>query len=501
MRLVWHIAKKDIRRMALPVGLWVAFIVATAVWFESLWPQPEGHVTSEIGAWLAAMSIWTQLLMVGQLVMGYLLVGTLALEDPVAGAGAFWVTRPISGIRLLAAKLLAATLLFVVGPITALVAVGLACGSSLIAVAGAVGGVAAKYGVSLIVALSLASLARNLGQFIFGSIALLLLAIACAFLGVYLETKVAMPVHYSRAVIFDTGVVLILGLGLALVQLFLTRRVARSWCIVALALGASVVLRVYWPWDVWRGMESRASAARLVKSPPDANRAIDVTGTLVKFSRSPKESPHLVVNTRPMDAGVYAPMLARTTDGRVLARATSSWGDVAALRALGFQGAEKPLRWRTRGGRGMRIESVDFTRGPRANMKPGGGAMVVLVETRPAPIGQMLRAAAEASAWFTSWWRYDREGYALLNRERGEFVSVLGEGASRSPRQLVVNGVRVLWYVKGVDAPHIIRGGTWVPVAGWMSGVTLGRITVRQEAVFAREVKVDRFELKPEEKP
>lgn len=168
---------------------------------------------------------------------------------------------------------------------------------------------------------------------------------------------------------------------------------------------------------------------------------------------------------------------------------------------LAFEMPLAPGRWRTHGGFGMRIESVDFTRGPRVNMKPGGGALVVLVETRPAPIGQMLRAAAEASAWFTSWWRYDREGYVVLNRERGEFVSVRGENESRSPQQLVVNGVRVLWCAKGVDAPHVIRGGTWVPVAGWMSGVTLGRITVRQEAVFAREVKADRFELRPEEKP
>lgn len=160
-----------------------------------------------------------------------------------------------------------------------------------------------------------------------------------------------------------------------------------------------------------------------------------------------------------------------------------------------------PGRWRTQGGRGMRIESVDFTRGPRVSMQPGGGALVVLVETRPAPIGQMLQAAAEASAWFTSWWRYGREGYVVLNRGRGEFTSVGGPNGRNGQRELVVNGVRVLWSERGVDAPHVIRNGTWVPVAGWMSGVTLGRITVRHEAVFAREVKADRFELRPEEKP
>ncbi len=97
MRLVAHIVGKDLRRMAWPLLLWGAVILLQyGVW----------HVrrTAGNGGDVRGMSDAVMLLWALHLVIGWLLVARLLEDDPLLAEQAAWRVRPISGGRLLAAK-------------------------------------------------------------------------------------------------------------------------------------------------------------------------------------------------------------------------------------------------------------------------------------------------------------------------------------------------------------------------------------------------------------
>ena len=123
MNLIWHIIKKDVRALRWPLGLWTLVIIlklGTGVllltadgteapeWFTRL----EGIATTFAG--LELLSV--------------LLVAALVQEDPLVGSSAFWVTRPVSGGRLLRAKLAAIGLVFILWPLVVTLPWWLACG-------------------------------------------------------------------------------------------------------------------------------------------------------------------------------------------------------------------------------------------------------------------------------------------------------------------------------------------------------------------------------------
>lgn len=233
MRLIWHIAKKDIRRMALPVLPWIAFIVAAAIWFRSASPSPSPGNDSapEIVGWLAFMRIWTVALVIGQAVIGYLLVGDLVLEDSLNGQQ-FWMTRPIANARLLAAKLVAVASLFILVPAGALSLVWLACGFTLNETWLSAGEFALGQSLFTLPALAVASLARTLAQFLFCTVALLVGVFASVFLvGLTVGLNFAIP-----------SFVPLLVAGMAIVQQFLTRRTARTWLAIGIALPVCIAI-------------------------------------------------------------------------------------------------------------------------------------------------------------------------------------------------------------------------------------------------------------------
>lgn len=160
MSPTWHIVRKDTRRLALPVAVWLAFQAGALAWFE----QAPGFLASDVSTWLYGYGLWIEQIVIVQGLFGFVLVGVLMLEDPARGSDVFWRTRPISGARLLAAKGLAAGLMFVVAPVVVLLPLWLALGFS----AGEAGGAAltlirGQLGVMLL-GLAAGSLAASLAQ-------------------------------------------------------------------------------------------------------------------------------------------------------------------------------------------------------------------------------------------------------------------------------------------------------------------------------------------------
>jgi hypothetical protein len=156
----WYIVRKDTRRLALPVAVWLAFQAGALTWFA----QAPGFLTNDVSTWLYGFGLWAQQILIVQALFGFVLVGVLMLEDPARGSDVFWRTRPISGSRLLAAKGMAAALLFVVAPAIVLLPIWLGLGFSVAEAGGAV--LRFTGGQLKVVLLSLAagSLASNLAQ-------------------------------------------------------------------------------------------------------------------------------------------------------------------------------------------------------------------------------------------------------------------------------------------------------------------------------------------------
>lgn len=112
MKLIWHIIRKDIARDRWALLLWAALFAAqVAIGLVML--HDDGIGRSRIMN-LQSASLG---LVFTQFLFGYVLVARLVHADMVLGTDMFWVTRPISRVRLLMAKAGAIMLMFGLLPV------------------------------------------------------------------------------------------------------------------------------------------------------------------------------------------------------------------------------------------------------------------------------------------------------------------------------------------------------------------------------------------------
>src|SRR5882757_4258729 len=112
MNLTWHIVKKDLRALRWPILLWVLVIV-TKLGIGVAMLTADGTEGPE---WFRRLDMFAKL-MAGIEGVCFVFMATLIHEDLLVGTTAFWMTRPISGGRLLGAKLLSIGLVFWVMPV------------------------------------------------------------------------------------------------------------------------------------------------------------------------------------------------------------------------------------------------------------------------------------------------------------------------------------------------------------------------------------------------
>jgi hypothetical protein len=108
MRLAWHVVRKDARRLCLALVLWAVLITVqhAAEW----WLQ---HLPADDKIRIQWMRWFTTMLFVLPVGIGYVLAAGIMMEDPAAGSTAFWKSRPISGARMLGAKVLGCAVLLI----------------------------------------------------------------------------------------------------------------------------------------------------------------------------------------------------------------------------------------------------------------------------------------------------------------------------------------------------------------------------------------------------
>lgn len=250
MTLVWHIVRKDLRRMAVPVVVWLGAVLAATLWLRTRGVEPGAADLGVLTNWIRSVGAFTNFVAWVACGGAVVLAGQWVLEDRVTGSDSFWPSRPISGRRLLAAKVLGAFSTLVVIPALLLLVVLAAFGFSV----GELFAVVCTHGWLLsalvLVALSLASLADNLGEFLFA----VLLAGGLVFAGPH-----ALPPSWlaaagpSEVVLGREAVIMLLPfpvLAAVLVDQFLTRRSWRWWTVLTLLAVAVWGVRLVWRWDL-----------------------------------------------------------------------------------------------------------------------------------------------------------------------------------------------------------------------------------------------------------
>lgn len=241
MILAWHIVKKDLFRLRWILALWVAVLVAgltlteiqAALDFENFLPF---HIAATV-----VISGFLPLIVLG-LVMG------LLLDDPVIEIDAFWITRPISGGRLLVAKTLGLLVLVVI-PIGVLIPFWLSYDYRWDQVVLAVQQTLRSHCIVIALALPFAVMSANGSKFVMNLIiwasGLLLLSLLLQ-LGTSGSDTVTDPGLIESKAWLLTGLWLATTLLVTLIQ-FLRCRSRHSFAVLLFAVVAGFVVAKWYP--------------------------------------------------------------------------------------------------------------------------------------------------------------------------------------------------------------------------------------------------------------
>jgi hypothetical protein len=290
MKLLLHLAVKDLRALRGPIALWLTALAADAA-FQAL--KLDRVVTDPN----RAEAVYGALLVAGicLLVVGWVLAAMVIQLDALDSPSAFWLTRPLSWRGLLTSKLLVIVSLFLVLPTAAAAAVAAANGAR--------GEVLVQFTLEwLVVAAALlmpmlvaASAAHNLPRMVL---------VASGFVGIYATVHfgtMSVPWMWANRTVDAriSGLMLAIGCSVGggaalLVHQYKTRATHRTvWLAGGLAVLA-VLAGDAWPWGFVRNPATpRLDTARFDPSvvhlsvdPDSLRRSHEESGSVTKISSS-----------------------------------------------------------------------------------------------------------------------------------------------------------------------------------------------------------------------
>jgi hypothetical protein len=260
MTLVRHLLAKDFRRLRWLLLAWLAIVISRVV---AATVRPE--LAFEGLAVQAAVENVSQLLMMIDLPVFVLLVSWLVHDEPLIGADAFWLTRPIPPMTLMTAKLTFATVLLIGAPaLTQAVLVAVALRSP---------GHASRLIWTLLfsqvlwsaILIALATLTASLTRYLLTLVAgaaaaafaisalLTLLLMTAEERGYPGEMMPDMMPDMTTVIVVSWLTVAVAGMVIALQYRLRRRRIAI--CVGAIGLIVSVVAAEAWPWRFGRPSE------------------------------------------------------------------------------------------------------------------------------------------------------------------------------------------------------------------------------------------------------
>ena len=161
MKFIWHITRKDLRRLAGPlVGLVLVAVIKICIGLA----LRAGDGVDLV--WFNRMGLYLNLARGVEALVNFVLVGLLVHEDALVGIHVFWRTRPISNGILLRSKLLTGALIFGVLPILIALPWWLVCGYGLANIGTAALEMLGWSFCVVVPASALAVISDNLGRYI-----------------------------------------------------------------------------------------------------------------------------------------------------------------------------------------------------------------------------------------------------------------------------------------------------------------------------------------------
>ena len=251
MKFTFHIIGKDIRdlRLILPLAGWwsVAILQVLLISIFPGLPTTPPAIEMMSGVFLAGLAWLLAALGLGLLV---LIVSQLVQRDSTVGSTAFWLSRPVSGARLLAGKSL--FLLLVILPALGVqVLLFLFNGVTLYDAFRSVPQMVVLQLLVLSVLVMLAALTPNLSRMLFlGIIAGVGLAIVQYTLRLpTVQNRWDRSLDDSAAIGFS---LFLLAVAVTVVcHQYLTRRTKRSLILASSVVPGLLLFMSLWPWDFW----------------------------------------------------------------------------------------------------------------------------------------------------------------------------------------------------------------------------------------------------------
>lgn len=549
MKLIAHIVWKDLTRLRWWLVLWVVVLALPILDGVELilhcplplqhdhWSRPATH------SGLVAIEI----------IVGFLIATLLWHEDRVTGASQFWTTRPISGGRLLVAKIVQAVTVLWGIPVLVSLPWWLWCGFTSHQV--------------MLAALETAELAAAIGIPVAAVAAVTdTLVRTLIWTAVLIATTVPLFLTTVRGThdmpLLGSRILLIIALLLVEMVLLTAVRFICRWqrwliAIVGIAMMASVLLarlsQYVWfdrpqEWKPERAASVVTDFDRVTSKPIGQKTAREHTSNdaqalVTSYFRvsAPAESPSVVPLSavqrwvssggddlmRPAGFGMLQTL---DIDGLHAIRGDSEWNRGNTSRALEgsdatakrdtevFVNAPIPLATLDRYRREppgymahLMFAQIRLRIADECGLRPGswsahdgcglrvqtiyhgaGISSVVLVNTHPAPMADILLR------WGWRGWLHGSftGNLAVVNHEAREYQWVRGT----KPVTLRVNGVEIEWHSEIIRAGQASSDGQWVPHAEWFDHATLAVVSADTESIFARDISVPKVVMSADTK-
>jgi len=556
MNLTVHIVKKDFRRLLVPLALWALLLVAQ-IFLGIRMLRGDGDNLE----WFGRMSLYGYLFFALDLVVSYVLVAMLIHEDPLTGSQEFWLTRPISGGRLLAAKSLGAVLMFGVLPVAIWLPWWLACGYGWHDVAAAVfETLILKFGVVL-PALLLAVLTEHFSRYLTWTLAaIMLLFLLDAFVNMALSIHPPSWQGLANTRVCLTLLVTAMGVAAVVCHQFLTRHTVRSFVLSGVGFVLVALSIVLWPWDLSQvrsepaappsaiGDQISISVDQIKITQPEAG----IPGAGVTFEMTARGVPDGLGLVGYWSGSIFRSRhIWRWPDGYTLDLSQyvgfasfEDWMDGAVRRLLGVPGLKPDSRRneliianQQKMHEGRRLATgLNLPIQAAARMvkePPAYTGQFNLLLIRPEveyelPLGPSDRQRHGTTSLRIAWTGVREDGRMFVNLveskpdPRTDSVSYDPSASrpypdwkedvlinrARNEAMLIpgwgsnqatrIGTVEIRWNTLAFPAPLEQRDGQWVPEpATWFDGATFVRTGFVEETRFSREVKMERFEATP----
>ncbi len=247
MNLTWHIARKDFRHLRFYLAGWLGLMVTMQV-LSGIDPLPEGPID-------IMLYFWSGLLKVVKIFLLSLIVSRLVHADPPVGNTAFWLSRPLSGRKLLLGKSLFIVVFLILPTLLVEFLFLRVYGVTAYDILRSVPQLLFWQLLYISILMMLAALTRSLprmivlGLFVFVAIPWVCMTLPMVLRHLVFRPELLPPLTLSTSKWIGFSLGLLSVAGIVVWQQYITRRTVISGIFLVAAVFVSCALPWIWSWD------------------------------------------------------------------------------------------------------------------------------------------------------------------------------------------------------------------------------------------------------------